>query len=105
MTIDDQTAWNEFRVDLLKSKFQGAPTETELIDRLNALLKRRNPFAIRAANLAKLINDPDGNIVPNRVWEIGAIYGLADVQMPTQTGPAGTDNFGLWRDDHGNRKK
>jgi hypothetical protein len=35
----------------------------------------------------------------NSIWITGAIYSMMNVASPSQTGPAGTDNFGLWRDD------
>jgi hypothetical protein len=100
MSMDDKQEWNEFLVDVLKSKFQGAPTEGELVDRLKVMVARHNAIAIRAATSAKLIDDPGGKFWPNRVWERGAIYGLTDIQM----GPAGTDEAGLWRPDQGGRK-
>ena len=105
MSLGHKKEWNEFLADLLKSKFKGAPTEAELVDRLEAMMTRRNEFAIRAASSAKLIDDRGGKFSKDRFWEKGAIYQLADIQMPNPTGPAGMDEAGLWRPDHCNREK
>jgi len=105
MSKDDEKEWSEFRVEILKSKFKGAPTEAQLLERLKAMVARRNTFAIRAARTAKMLNTASGKLWPTRFWEKGALYNLYDIQMPHRTGPAGTDEAGLWRPHQWNRKR
>jgi hypothetical protein len=95
--------YRQFQVDLLNSKFKGAHTEKEMIERLILLCQKRNRHALRGIAEAKLCYAPDSRM-SNSIWEKGAIYSLTDIAEPTQTGPAGTDNFGLWRSDGGKRK-
>ena len=66
MSTDSEREWRAFLVDLLKSKFQGAPAEAELVDQLKAMLTRRNVLALHAAASAKLINDPGGKYWPDQ---------------------------------------
>ena len=98
MTPDDEDReYREFQVDLLNSKFKGTHTETEMIERLVALYRKGNRHARRGLQNAKLTLAPDSR-ASNSVWKEGAIYNMVDVASPTQTGPAGTDNAGLWRE-------
>lgn len=96
------TEYNQFRVDLLNSKFKGTHTERQMVERLIELYERKNIYALRALEAAKLELAPDSRMA-NSIWENGAIYQLSDVANPEQTGPKGTDNGGLWREDHGKK--
>jgi hypothetical protein len=100
----DESAWSTFRVDSLNAKHRGAPSEIEISDRFNALLKGGNVYALRALREARMA-DPSEFIPPNRIWKLAEIHELTDVKRPKQTGPAGTDNFGLWRNDRGDSVK
>ena len=95
--------YNQFRVDLLNSKFKGVHTEAQMVERIIELCQKKNRYALQALGAAKLTCTPDSRM-KNSVWEKGAIYAMADIATPSQTGPAGTDNFGLWRTDAGNKK-
>ena len=96
--------YNQFRVDLLNSKFKGTHTEAQMIERLIQLCQQKNKFALHAISEARLTLAPDARM-QNSVWATGAIYGLADIANPLQTGPAGTDNFGLWQPKNARRNK
>lgn len=99
----EKAEYHQFHVDLLNSKFKGTHTERQMIERLIELYQNGNRYALRALADAKLVNTPDSRM-RNSIWQIGAIYSVADVAMPSQTGPTGTDNFGLWRED-GSKEK
>lgn len=88
--------YRQFQVDLLNSKFKGTHSEREMVERLIKLCEANNPFALRGLQSAKLVYAPDSRM-KNSIWETGAIYQMAAVETPEQTGPQGTDNFGLWR--------
>jgi hypothetical protein len=90
--------YNQFRVDLLNSKFNGVHSEQQMIERLFELCRTKNRYALRGLEDAKLSCSPDSRMT-NSIWITGAIYSMMNVASPSQTGPAGTDNFGLWRDD------
>lgn len=99
MNSDKEThEYNLFRVDLLNSKFKGAHTEREMIERLIDLCQRNNRHALRALAAAKLELAPDARMA-NSIWSTGAIYHLSNIATPEQTGPQGTDSSGLWRED------
>jgi hypothetical protein len=101
MSNDDEAReYQQFRVDLLRSKFKGSHTESQMVERLIQLCQKGNKYALRGLADAKLAYAPDSRMA-NSIWESGAIYKMADVSSPSQTGPAGTDNFGLWREDGG----
>ena len=95
----EKTEYNQFLVDLLNSKFKGASTKQEMIERLDDLCKRNNKHALRAQSREKLERAPDSRMA-NSIWKTGPIYHAADIANPEQTGPQGTDNYGLWREDH-----
>jgi hypothetical protein len=88
--------YRQFQVDLLNSKFKGTHTEREMVERLIKLCDAKNPFALRGLEATKLVCAPDSRM-KNSIWDSGAIYHMAAVETPEQTGPQGTDNFGLWR--------
>jgi hypothetical protein len=92
-----RTAWLQFRTDCLSSKLKGTHTEKELLVRLIELSAAKNPHAQSAIKAAKMAYAPDSRMC-NSIWEIGAIFAMGDAASPEQTGPAGTDNFGLWRE-------
>lgn len=98
----DLQEYQNFYVDLLNSKFKGTHTEAQMVERLVELCKKKNTYALRAVRNAKLIYAPDSRM-SNSIWTTGAIYQLGNAAAPEQTGPAGTDNFGLWRDDQGKK--
>lgn len=105
MSEDDEAMeYQQFRVDLLNSKFKGTHSEQQMIERLIQLCQKRNRYALRGLENAKLTYAPDSRMV-NSIWQSGAIYAMTNVASPSQTGPDGTDNFGLWRNDGGKRKK
>ena len=104
MTTDDEDReYRQFQVDLLNSKFKGTHTETEMIERLIELYRKGNRHARRGLENAKLILAPDSR-ASNSIWKTGAIYDMVDVASPTQSGPAGTDHFGLWRPNDKEKK-
>jgi hypothetical protein len=106
MTMNDDSEAKEypqFKVDLLNSKFKGTHTETQMIERLIQLCQKKNRYALRGVAEAKLTYAPDSRM-SNSVWKNGAIYAMCNVASPSQTGPAGTDNFGLWRTNAGSKK-
>jgi hypothetical protein len=103
MTTDpDLHEYQQFYVELLNSKFKGSHTEAQMVERLIGLCQRKNKYALRALESAKLSCAPDSRM-SNSIWASGAIYGMVNVAAPSQTGPSGTDNFGLWRYDGGKR--
>lgn len=104
MTEDDEAKeYQQFRVDLLNSKFKDSHSEQQMIERLMELCRTKNRFALRGLAEAKLAYAPDSRMA-NSIWESGAIYSMINVASPSQTGPAGTDHFGLWRSDGGRKK-
>lgn len=103
MTEDNEAKqYQQFRVDLLNSKFKGTHSEQQMIERLIELRRTKNRYALRALEEAKLSCSPDSRMV-NSIWVTGAIYSMANVASPSQTGPAGTDNSGLWRNSDGKK--
>jgi hypothetical protein len=94
--------YQQFRVDLLNSKFKGTYTEEQMIERLICICTKKNKYALRAIEEAKLNCAPDSRML-NSIWTKGAIYSMANIATPSQTGPAGTDNYGLWRNNSGKR--
>lgn len=100
---DEDREYQQFRVDLLNSKFKGTHTEEQMIERLIQLCQKGSRHALKGLATAQLTSAPDSRM-SNSIWKTGAIYGMVDVSTPSQTGPAGTDNFGLWREDQGEKK-
>ena len=92
--------YHQFYADLLASKWKGSNTEDQMIERLIGLCERRNMYALRARDHAKLTYAPNA-FKANSVYANGAIYRMENIATPTQTGPAGTDSHGLWREDGG----
>lgn len=99
---DDLREYEQFLADLLNSKFNKAYTERQMVERLMQLCQKGNAYALRGQEDAKLAGSPDA-IMANPIYITGAIYDMADVSSPSQTGPVGTDHFGLWREE-GRRK-
>lgn len=99
---DEDKEYHRFWVDLLNSKYKGSHTEQQMVERLIQLCQKGNKYARRGLAEAKLAYAPDSRM-SNSIWKSGAIYKMADVSSPSQTGPAGTDNFGLWREDGGKK--
>ena len=93
----DLREYRQLQVDLLASKFKGSHTEAELVERLASLCQRKNKYATRALKRAKLWLAPNP-IKANSFYGSAANLESSNVATPRQTGPAGTDNFGLWRD-------
>jgi hypothetical protein len=94
---EEDRQYHEFRIDLLNSKFRGAHTEAEMIERLINLCHRGNRHALRALSEAKLTYAP-GALRSSSVYAKGAVYSLVDVSSPPKTGTEGSDHLGLWRD-------
>lgn len=69
-----------------------------MIERLVKLCQNHNRFALKGLADAKLTYAPDSRMA-NSVYSKGAIYSMSNVASPSQSGPVGTDHFGLWRDN------
>lgn len=98
----DIREYEQFRIDLLNSKFNKTHTEGQMLDRLRELCLKGNVYALRGLEDSKLSGSSYA-IMANPIYKTGAIYDMADVSSPLQTGPLGTDHFGLWR-EAGRRK-
>jgi hypothetical protein len=102
MTKDDAREYNQFMADLLNAKFNKTHTEGQMVEKLIQLCQNGNVYALRDLEKAKL-SDSSGAIMANPIYKTGAIFDMTDISSPLQTGPVGTDNFGLWREE-GRRK-
>lgn len=89
--------YNQFYVDLLNAKFNGKYTEEEIVEKLNKLIKYKDPNALKAMAEVKLAFAPDKRTISS-VYDKGSVASMTNVANPTQSGPAGTDHFGLYRD-------
>lgn len=90
----DRIEYNQFRVDLLNSKFKGSHTEAQMIERLMDLYARRNKYAVKALVDARLVLGPDSRM-SNSIWESGQIYNVIPIGYCEQ--PEGTQYSGLWK--------
>lgn len=101
MTDDiERSEYNQFRVDLLSSKFKGVHTERQMIERLLDLYARKNRYAVKALVDAKVVMGPDSRM-SNSIWESGQIYNVIPIGFCEQ--PEGTEYSGLWKDQSKSR--
>lgn len=102
MSIQDDRDYQQFHANLLSSHFKSAFTEEQLLAQLAELLKSKNIHAVRAVEEFKNERYPSSSM-SSSVWDSLKAHGWKDVANPSQTGPANTDNYGLWRKDEGKR--
>jgi hypothetical protein len=75
---NEKQEFQQFLADALNSHFKGTPSERELADRLAAMCAKKNPWALRGLETAKMSSARGGNIT-NSIWATGAIHRMGSV--------------------------
>lgn len=103
----DEQEFEHFLKDLRVTRFKGSNfaagpfTAEEMGQRLEALLQRRNKYVLEWVTAFQQARGTGG--WGHFIWEYGATHFMANVATPSQTGPAGTDEYGLWKEADAHR--
>lgn len=86
----DEAEWRKFEEDVRNSKECGAPSEAELVSRLEQLIASENYLALRFRHDAALAGRTTSGMV-NSVWETASVHYMKNVELPNWDGVDGTD--------------